>query len=321
MLVIGKLELESPVVMAPIAGFSDVAFRHILRRFTNSLMFAEMVSATALVVGAKGSLRRLEAKSNHSPLGVQLLGANPAHFYEAARYVEDQGYDLVDINLGCPKVPGEQLAGAKLMGYPELVARLIRAMRKAVDIPVTVKMRAGLEEGRINCVQIARIAQEEGADGITVHGRTCAQRFSGRCNLDWIAQVVEAVDIPVIANGDIQTPQQAKMVLAKTKASGVMIGRAALGKPWLLAQVERYLLDGEFFPDPSFEEIRQILLDHLDYIQRFLGDIYLRKNMRKVVSTYFKSVPHVRRLRQRVHQISDYFRLREELLSFSLEPV
>ena len=314
---LGSLSLPNRVVVAPIAGFTDYAFRTILRRFTPSLMFAEMVSVRALVAGSKKTLLRIKKEESHRPLGVQLFGGEPKYFREAAKMVEDAGFDLVDINFGCPKVPGEQLAGSRLLRYPKLVQEIIRAVRKSTTLPFTIKMRAGYSMTSINCAEIARIAEGEGVDGITIHGRTCKQRFSGRCNWDWIRMTVQAVSIPVIGNGDVRTPEDAKAMLGYTGAQAVMIGRAALGRPWVLRDVARALQGLSPLAEPTPFEIAHLLLDHLEITRIYLGEDYLKKNLHRVVMTYFKSLPGVKEFRRKISQIRSYEEVRKEVLRFA----
>lgn len=313
---IGNLTLPNPVLVCPIAGYTNAAFRTILRKFSSSLMFAEMVSVTGLARGSIGSLLRTVRESSHQPLGVQLFGCNPQLFYEGARYAQDQGFDLVDVNFGCPKVPGEELAGSKLLKYPGLIGEIVGAMRKAVTLPLTVKIRAGCDGSTINCSEIGRIAQDQGADGITIHGRTCLQKFSGHCNWEWIKKTVEAVSIPVIANGDIDSPEKADAIMKYTGAKGVMIGRAGLGRPWLLQNISLFLEGKALLAEPGLEEIRALALNHLNLTEKLLGLPYLQRTMRKIVATYFKDVPGVRTLRRQVNDAGSYQEIRSRLESF-----
>ncbi|RME76644.1 MAG: tRNA dihydrouridine synthase DusB [Planctomycetota bacterium] len=303
---IGRLSLPGPVIVCPIAGYTDYAYRSILRRYTQALMFAEMVSVSGLIRDGRGSLFRIRKSPDHHPLGIQLFGCEPKLFYEAARKVEEAGFDLVDVNLGCPKIPGEQLAGSRLLRFPKLVGEIIAAMRKAVQIPVTAKIRMGYDVDNLNGHEIAKIVEEEGGDGVTVHGRTCVQKFSGSSNWDWIGQVKSSVSIPVIGNGDLDTPQKVRQFMDYTGVDGVMIGRAALGRPWLIRDMEDFLNGKPLLPTPSLKEMGQDLLYHLSLVKQTEGETGLKRKMRRILSMYFKSMEGVKEFRRKCHQARTY---------------
>ena len=262
---IASLELRNNIFTAPMAGVTGRAFRDILRQEGAGLVFGEMISAEALVRSNSRTLELLDMRGEESPKAVQLLGSSPLVLREAALIVESYGADIIDLNLGCPanKVVknGE---GSHLLLEPKKAGALIYHMVKAVEIPVTAKIRIGWDENNINCMEVAKILETSGAQAITVHGRTRRQMYSGKADRNMIAVVKEAVDIPVIANGDIFSPIDAASMLEETGCDAVMIGRGMLGNPWLIKDCLDYLAKGEFQGRPRKQEILEMALLHLD---------------------------------------------------------
>lgn len=270
---IGPYTLSSRVILAPMAGVTDRPFRQLARHFGAGLAVAEMVTSdTALWHTRKSRLRRVD-ESEPSPRAIQIAGADPQMMAEAARRQVAHGAQIIDINMGCPaKKVCRRAAGSALLRDEALVSEILRAVVDAVPVPVTLKIRTGWDTVHRNATRIARIAEESGIQALAVHGRTRACRFIGPVEYDTIAEVVAAVDIPVIANGDIDSPQTAAAVLQHTGAAAVMVGRAAQGRPWLLGQIADYIDRGQVTPAPSRARQARIMLDHLTALHEFYGE-------------------------------------------------
>jgi nifR3 family TIM-barrel protein len=296
---IATLVEESPVVLAPLSGITDAAFRELCRRQGCRFLYAEMTSSEALIRKndkAHGRIRGLDAPV---PVVAQLLGNRPEVMAQAARTCVEQGADAVDINMGCPvKRIVNGGGGSALMREPELVAKLIRAMVEAIDKPVTVKIRAGWDNGCRNAVEIAQIAEGEGAQAIAVHPRTRSQAFKGHANWEVIAKVKETVAIPVIGNGDVKTAEDVRAMKQQTGCDAVMVGRAALGQPWIFRMME----DADFVA-PSYEERIDIAIEHLRLLGEEKGD-YGAIEFRKHLACYLKSMPNNKYVRERMGEIS-----------------
>jgi tRNA-dihydrouridine synthase B len=252
---IGNVALSGPVVLAPLAGVTDHTFRFLCREMGASLVYTEMVSADGLVRKNPGTGRLIYFEESERPIGVQLFGSDVEIMACAAERLADRGFDLIDLNFGCPvKKVVKRNAGSALMRDPERLAQITEAVVRAVDLPVTVKIRSGWCEEAINAVQVARMAQEAGAKAVAVHARTQKMGFAGRADWEIIAQVKAAVSIPVIGNGDIRTPQDARRMLDDTGCDLVMIGRGALGNPWIFRRTDGFLRTGECVPEPYLRE-------------------------------------------------------------------
>ncbi len=303
---IGPYRLKNNLVLAPMAGVTDRPFRLLCRRLGAGLAVSEMVSSNSLLWGSEKTRRRADHQGEPEPRSVQIAGADPAMMAEAARYNVDNGAQIIDINMGCPaKKVCNVMAGSALLRDEALVARILEAVVAAVPVPVTLKIRTGWDTERRNGVTIARIAEQAGIQALAVHGRTRACAYRGTAEYDTIAAIKAAVNIPVIANGDIRTPEQAKAVLAYTGADGVMIGRAAQGRPWIFDLIAHYLETGELKADPPLTVIRDLMLEHLAGLYAFYGEHIGVRVARKHISWYSKGQPGGRPRRQAVNRVDD----------------
>lgn len=315
---IGSVQLEHPLVLAPMAGIGNLAFRLLCREQGAAMVCSEFVSAKALVMGNRRSLMMLRIHPDERPVSIQIFGSEPAEAAEAARRVEEAGADVVDFNMGCP-VPKvlKAEAGAALMREPERAAAILGAMVKAVRIPVTVKMRAGWDEEHINAVELAKRLEDVGVAAITVHGRTRSQGRSGQVRWEWIRAVKEAVSIPVIGNGGLFTPQDVERMLLETGCDGAMIARGALGNPWIFARSLHYLKTGELLPEPTLAERVAMARRHLQLLAGLKGEKLACLQMRAHAPYYLKGFPGASAARARIVQAStlaDYDRIFDEIL-------
>jgi len=296
---------NAAVFVAPMAGITDRPFRRLARRYGAALAVSEMVSSRPELRGSRKTLLRLDHAGEPGPVSVQIAGADPAMLADAARFNVERGAQIIDINMGCPaKKVCNVAAGSALLANEALVARIVEAVVKAVDVPVTVKIRTGPSPDRRNAVRIARLAQAAGAQMLAVHGRTRACMFEGEAEYDTIAEVKASVSIPVIANGDISTPERAKEVLRRTGADGIMIGRAAQGRPWLFRQITHYLATGELLPEPTARERAAVLVEHLDGLYDLYGDEQGTRVARKHIGWAVRELPGGESLRSAVNALT-----------------
>ncbi len=303
---IGPYRLENPLFLAPMAGVTDRPFRILCRRHGAGMAVSEMVSSNSLLWGSEKTRRRADHRGEPSPRSVQIAGADPRMMADAARFNVDHGAEIIDINMGCPaKKICNVMAGSALLRDERRVAEILAAVVAAVDVPVTLKIRTGWSPEERNGVAIARIAEAEGIQALAVHGRTRACAYRGEAEYETIAAIKAAIGIPVIANGDIRTPEQARDVLEFTGADGIMIGRAAQGRPWIFAQIDHFLRHGECLPDPTPSEIAEIALGHLDELYAFYGEHIGVRIARKHISWYCKGIPGASAFRQRVNRSED----------------
>ncbi|WP_074570867.1 tRNA dihydrouridine synthase DusB [Selenomonas ruminantium] len=291
---IGNFTFDAPVFLAPMAGVTDTAYRIIAHDMGCPLCYAEMVSCQGIHYRNERTLTMLESELGERPLAMQLFANSPDMAAEAAKYVEELGTaDILDFNMGCPAPKivknGE---GSALMLAPDKVYEILSAIRKAVKMPVTVKMRKGWDDEHVNVLEIARIAEAAGVDAIAVHGRTREQFYSGNADWEIIAKVKQAVKVPVIANGDVRTCQDLKKILEVTGADGVMIGRGAQGNPWIFKRLTHYLRTGEILPQPTMQERAEVIIRHLDLLLKYKGDYIGPREMRKHATWYTRGITH-----------------------------
>ena len=286
---IGPYTLKNNLVVAPMAGVTDRPFRMLCRALGAGLAVSEMVASNSLLWGSEKTKRRANHEGEPEPKSVQIVGADPKLLAEAAKYNADHGAQIIDINMGCPaKKICNVMAGSSLLRDEPLVARLLESAVKAVDIPVTLKIRTGWDSTSRNGVRIAQLAEACGIQALSVHGRTRADAFAGEAEYDTIRAIKAAVSIPVIANGDIDSPAKAKFVLDHTGVDGIMIGRAAQGRPWIFREIEHYLATGETLAEPDPLEVRDLLLNHVENLYEFYGELLGVRVARKHIGWYSK---------------------------------
>jgi tRNA-dihydrouridine synthase B len=313
---IGPYQLASPFLLAPMAGITDAPFRKICRRFGAGLATSEMTTADLSLWHTDKSRRRLDMDMDAEPRIIQIAGSDPEQLAEAAIHCVARGAQIIDINMGCPaKKVCNKLAGSALLQDPGLVRRILESVFSAVDVPVTLKIRTGWSPDLRNGVEVARIAQDVGVAAIAVHGRTRACRFKGVAEYETIAQIKNAVSIPVIANGDIDTPEKSLEVLRLSCADGLMIGRAAQGRPWIFRQLNFFHETGSHAPPLDINEVRDTMLDHLDELYRFYGDGTGVRVARKHLTWYCAGLNNSNEFRSqvvRVDKASEQIRLTRE---------
>ncbi len=302
---IGPYQLKNNLIVAPMAGVTDRPFRQLCKRMGAGMAVSEMVTSNSLLYGSAKTIRRANHEGEVAPISVQIAGSIPAMMAEAAAYNVDNGAQIIDINMGCPaKKICNVMAGSALLQDEPLVARILEAVvRSAADTPVTLKIRTGWDRSNRNALTILHIAQESGIQALAVHGRTRACGYSGEAEYETIAAVKAQARIPVIANGDITSPEKAKFVLESTGADAIMIGRAAQGRPWLFREIAHFLATGEKLPAPEVAEIHDVLLAHLDDLYRFYGDIGGVRMARKHIAWYTRGLADSASFRHAMNQL------------------
>ena len=301
---IGRHRIDPPLILAPMAGVTDKPFRILCKRLGAGLCVSEMTSADPRLWSTRKSRQRRDHAGEPAPVSVQIAGADPSRLAAAARDNVEHGAEIIDINMGCPaKKICNVMAGSALLQNEKLVGELLQAVVGAVDVPVTLKIRTGWDKHNRNAVNIARIAEDCGIQALAVHGRTRACAYTGDAEYDTIRAVKSAVRIPVIANGDITTPEKAKFVLQHTGADAVMIGRAAQGRPWLFREIAHYLATGAHLPAPAVDEILDVLLQHLHDLYAFYGEQTGLRVARKHISWYTKGLPGSAVFRHRMNML------------------
>jgi tRNA-dihydrouridine synthase B len=301
---IGSYQLKNNLIVAPMAGVTDRPFRQLCKRMGAGMAVSEMVASNSLLWGSEKTRRRANHEGEVDPISVQIAGADPQMMAAAARYNVDQGAQIIDINMGCPaKKVCNVMAGSALLRDEPLVGRILDAVISAVNVPVTLKIRTGWDKANKNALAVARIAQDSGVRALAMHGRTRACGYTGDAEYDTIAAVKAAVNIPVIANGDITTPKQARYVLQYTRADAVMIGRAAQGRPWIFREIEHYLNTGRQLPAPEVTEIHRVLIAHLHDLYEFYGVHTGVRVARKHISWYTKGLAGSAAFRHSMNQL------------------
>ena len=311
---IGNVELDNNLVLAPMAGVTDMSFRQLCREPGCGLLVTEMVSAKAILYKNRNTKDLMAIGEGERPVSLQLFGSDPEIVSDIAHQVEDGPYDIIDLNMGCPvpKIVGNG-EGSALMKNPKLVYEIVSAMVKAIDKPVTVKIRKGFDDSCINAVEIAKIIEEAGAAAVAVHGRTREQYYSGQADWDIIRQVKEAVSIPVIGNGDVTSPQKAEELVKQTGCDGIMIARGAQGNPWIFSEMITYEETGTLLERPGKEEVRDMMLRHARLQLKYKGEFIGIREMRKHVAWYTKGLKGSAKLREEINRVESYQEL-EELL-------
>ncbi|MEW8028302.1 MAG: tRNA dihydrouridine synthase DusB [Candidatus Thiodiazotropha sp.] len=289
---IGPYKLENNLLLAPMAGITDRPFRQLCREMGAGLAVSEMVSSDASLRGTRKTVRRLDHEGESSPVSVQIVGSEPDQMAKAARANVSNGAQIIDINMGCPaKKVCKRAAGSALLSDEHLVGTILEAVVSAVDVPVTLKIRTGTDPENRNGVRIATIAETAGIHALAIHGRTRACKFSGDAEYETIRDIKQSVNIPVIANGDIDSPQKASSVLKRTGADALMIGRAAQGRPWIFKEINHYLQTGKEMPEPDLEWVAGILTGHVEQLYDFYGEYLGIRIARKHIAWYSKGRP------------------------------
>ena len=315
---IGSVEIENPFVLAPMAGITDLPFRLLCKEQGAGLLYTEMVSAKAISYHNRNTVSLMETDPKEHPVALQLFGSEPELMGEVAKSIEDQPFDILDINMGCP-VPkvvnnGE---GSALLKDPALIREIIKVVSGAVRKPVTAKMRIGFEGADVDPVEIARIMEDAGAAAIAVHGRTRQQYYSGRADWETIRRIKEAVSVPVIGNGDVDSPEKAEAMFRETGCDAVMIGRAVRGNPWIFREMNHYFATGELLPGPSLEELKEEILRHARMQIEKKGEYTGIREMRKHVAWYTAGMRHSAGIRRESNLISSYGELERLLERFN----
>lgn len=316
-LVIGDVTLENNMILAPMAGVTDLPFRLLCKEQGAGLLCMEMVSAKAIMFNNKNTDALMAIDERELPVSLQLFGSDPDIIAEQAKRIEERPFALLDINMGCP-VPkvvnnGE---GSALMKNPRLAAEIVAKTAKAIKKPVTVKIRKGFDDNHVNAVEMAKYLEEAGAAAIAVHGRTREQYYAGCADWEIIARVKEAVTIPVIGNGDITGPLAAERIMKETGCDGIMIGRAAQGNPWIFSKIKKYLETGVLEEAPTAEEIRRVILQHAALMRECKGDYTGIREMRKHVAWYISGYPGAAKMRKRVCEMESFEELENLVCDF-----
>ena len=318
---IGNVEIKNQVVLAPMAGISNTAYRQIIKEMGAGLIFAEMVSDKALVYGSEKTFDLLKMSDMERPIAQQIFGSDVDSFVKAAKLVEDKMHpDIIDINMGCPvpKVALRAQAGSALLKSPSKIYDIVKAVVDAVDVPVTVKIRSGWDSNHINAVEVAKVIEKAGASAICVHPRTRSQGYRGEADWSIIKAVKDNVNIPVIGNGDIKTPEDAKRMLDETGCDAIMIGRGVLGNPWLIEQTVAYL-NGDLVFQPNRLDRVDMCIKHLNYLSVVKDEKVARLEIRNHICWYFKGLPGANEIKNKVYQCDSIHDIMQVLMSYREE--
>lgn len=313
---IGNVEIENSLALGPMAGVTDLPFRLLCKEQGCGILYSEMVSAKAILYKNKNTDVLLNIDKREHPVGIQLFGSDPDIMAEIGSRVAEGNCDFIDINMGCPvpKIVNNH-EGSYLLTQPKLVEKILTKMVKAINKPVTVKTRKGFKDGESQAVEIAKIAESCGVAAVAVHGRTREQYYGGKADWDIIKAVKEAVKIPVIGNGDIFSPQDAKAMKEYTGCDGLMVGRAARGNPWIFKEINEYLKTGIVPEKPSAEEVKNMILKHASMLIEYKGEYTAVREMRKHIAWYTQGLPHSAELRRRCNEIVGWESLKEVIES------
>ncbi|MDA0669811.1 MAG: tRNA dihydrouridine synthase DusB [Proteobacteria bacterium] len=303
---IGPHKLKNNIVVAPMAGVTDRPFRQLCKKYGAGMAVSEMVTSNSLLYGSSKTIRRANHEGEVDPISVQIAGADPKMMAEAAKYNADKGAQIIDINMGCPaKKICNVMAGSALLQHEDLVKKILESVVKASPVPVTLKIRTGWDKQHKNAINIAKIAESSGIQALAIHGRTRACHYNGEAEYETIAAVKNEISIPVIANGDITTPEKALEVLRQTSADGVMIGRAAQGRPWIFREIDHFIKTGNHLMPPTIDEVEKTTLEHVIDLYNFYGEESGLRVARKHISWYTKGFKNSAMFRSKMNTIDN----------------